>query len=88
MRGLADFVTALLKAIESQARGFAHGHGFLDRVVHQAIERLVESNGGEYPPEDVIQDLFQNTSEEFNARLLASAQTRQYESATLLARQH
>ena len=27
MRGLADFVTALLEAIEYQARGFAHGHG-------------------------------------------------------------
>ena len=26
-RGLADFVTALFKCIESQARGFAHGHG-------------------------------------------------------------
>ena len=27
LRGLADFVTALFKCIESQARGFAHGHG-------------------------------------------------------------
>ena len=27
LRGLADFVTALFKCIEAQARGFAHGHG-------------------------------------------------------------
>ena len=27
MRCLVDFVTALLKAIGSQVRGFAHGHG-------------------------------------------------------------
>ena len=32
LRGLADFVTALFKCIESQARGFAHGHGKIHSV--------------------------------------------------------
>ena len=27
LRGLADFIIALFKCIEAQARGFAHGHG-------------------------------------------------------------
>ena len=31
-RGLADFVTAVFKCIESQARGFAHGHGKVHSV--------------------------------------------------------
>lgn len=31
-RGLADFVTAVFKCIESQARGFAHGHGMVHSV--------------------------------------------------------
>ena len=97
MRCLADFVAALLKAIGSQARGFAHGHGKTHSVpedtraqvkcleeVHREIKSHLKRGGA---GEDVIERFVREASEKFNARLLASAQTRQYESATLPVRQ-
>ena len=97
MRCLADFVTALLKAINSQGRGFAHGHGKEHSIpestqaqvkcseeVHRRVLGYLKPGGA---GENCISWLFKEASEKFNARLLASAQTRQYESATLPARQ-
>ena len=99
-RGLADYAAALLKCIEAQARGFAHGHGKAHSIpegmqaqrkcleeVHQAILDLLEASGGERPAEDDVEGLVQQASLKFNARVLASAQTCQYESAVLPAKQ-
>ena len=61
LRGLADFVTALFKCIESQARGFAHGHGKVHSIpdgtlgllkcledVIEEIKAIQEASGGEH----------------------------------------
>ena len=122
LRGLADFVTALLKCIESQARGFAHGHGkchsipdgtrdllkSLENVIQEihALECATQpvpsrdsgtddshpasngsGSGGAHPAEDVVEALVAAEMQSYNDCLIASASTRQYESATLPARQ-
>ena len=100
LRGLADFVASLFKCMEAQARGFAHGHGkvhsipdgthdlrqCLDDVV-QEIKALEAAGGGSHPAEDIAEAIVKRTVDSYNQRLIASASTRQYESATLPAKQ-
>ena len=70
LRGLADFVTALFKCIESQARGFAHGHGKVHSIpdgtlglfkcledVIKEVNAIQEANGGEHPAEDLVEGM-------------------------------
>ena len=98
LRGLADFVTALFKCIESQARGFAHGHGKVHSIpdgttglrkclkdVVDEIERLKCMD--EDLSEDYVKEIAQNAMDLYNQKLIRSASTRQYESSTLPARQ-
>jgi hypothetical protein len=50
VRGLADFATAVFKCVESQARGFAHGHGKVHSIpentdtllkcLHEVVEEI------------------------------------------------
>ena len=115
MRGLADFVTALLKVIESQARGFAHGHGKVHSIPNgvqglvqcledvkkeiQALEknscgaRLPGDGGGPHPTggekvaETDAEAIVSTMTASYNKRLIASASSRQHESATLPAKQ-
>ena len=98
--GLAAFAAALFKVIESQLRGFAHGHGkvhsvpdgskelhdSLDNVVRE-IAKLKEASGHEHPADEDILAVVEREKQSYNARLISSASTRQYESATLPARQ-
>jgi len=99
-RGLADFATALSKVIESQARGFAHGLGkvrsipdgingllsSLEKVIEQ-IRALISYSDGVHPAEDVVEAIVAAKMASYNEPLVASTSTRQYESATLPARQ-
>ena len=121
LRGLADFATALFKCIESQARGFAHGHGkihsipdgaycllrCLEAVVAEINEMEPPASGGQHPTEQAVMEpaagvqralrtsLKEQRVEEIakekqaahNEALMASATTRQYESAVLPAKQ-
>ena len=100
LRGLADFVAALFKCIEAQARGFAHGHGKVHSIpdgtrgllqcladVTKEIEALQATGGGAQPAEDVVESIVQAKTQAYNQALIASASTRQYESATLPAKQ-
>ena len=98
--GLAGFAAALLKVIEAQLRGFAHGHGkihsvpdaskglhdSLDSVVRE-IAKLKEASGDGHPADEDILAVVNKERESYNARLISSASTRQYESGTLPARQ-
>ena len=98
--GLAAFAAAVLKVIEAQQRGFAHGHGkvhsvpdgskelhdSLDSVVRE-IAKLKEASGDRHPADEDILALVDKERQSYNARLISSASTRQYESATLPARQ-
>ena len=98
--GLAAFAAALLKVIEAQQRGFAHGHGkvhsvpdgskelhdSLDSVVRE-IAKLKEASGDGHPADEDILAVVDKERQSYNARLISSASTRQYESATLPARQ-
>ena len=98
--GLTAFAAALFKVIESQLRGFAHGHGkvhsvpdghkelhdSLDNVVRE-IAKLKEVSGDEHPADEDILAVVERERQSYNARLISSASTRQYESATLPARQ-
>ncbi len=100
LRGLADFVKALLKVIEAQARGFAHGHGkvhsspdgleslekCLENIVWEILA-LEQSDGAAQPEEEVVERMVEQETASYNNRLMASASTRQYESARLPARQ-
>jgi len=93
-------MAALLKVIESQQRGFAHGHGkvhsvpdgskelhdSLDNVVRE-IAKLKEASGDGHPADEDILAVVEREKQSYNARLISSASTRQYESATLPARQ-
>ena len=69
LRGLADFVTALFKCIESQARGFSHGHGKVHSIPDNArgllqcleevigeIKKIQTANGGQHPAEEVVEN--------------------------------
>ena len=98
--GLASFAAALFKCLESQARGFAHGHGKIHSVpngtkglydslenVVREINRLKEVSGDEQPADEEITRIIAAEMQSYNERLIASASTRQYESATLPARQ-
>ena len=100
LRGLADFVKALLKCIEAQARGFAHGHGKIHSVpdgiqgllgslesVVREIEALEAVSDGTPLAGEAVEAVVSAATNSYNERLLASASTRQYESATLPARQ-
>ncbi len=111
LRGLADFVTALFKCIEAQARGFAHGHGKVHSIpdgtkgllqcledVKREIEMLQHSSGGAHPvgdgtgggvhpAEEVVESIVPASMDSYNQRFIASASTRQYESAILPAKQ-
>ena len=100
LRGLADFVKALLKVIEAQARGFAHGHRkvhsspdgleslekCLENIVRE-IQALEQSDSASQPEEEVVERMVEQETASYNNRLMASASTRQYESARLPARQ-
>ena len=68
LRGLADFVTALFKCIESQARGFSHGHGKMHSIpdnargllqclqeVIEEIKKIQTANGGQHPAEELVE---------------------------------
>ena len=84
----------------SQARGFANGHckvhsipdgtqdlrQCLDDVV-QEIKELEAAGGGSHPAEDIAEAIVKRTVDSYNQTLVASASTRQYESATLPAKQ-
>ena len=97
--GLAAFAAALFKVIESQQRGFAHGHGkvhsvpdgskelhdSLDNVVRE-IAKLKEASGDGHPADEDILAVVEKEKQSYNARLISSASTKQYESATLPAR--
>ena len=100
LRGLADFVTALFKCIESQARGFAHGHGKVHSIpdgtlgllrcledVIKEIHALKVASGGEHPADDLVDGIVTQRTQAYNKTLIDSASTRQYESATLPAKQ-
>ena len=100
LRGLADFVTALFKAIEAQQRGFAHGHGKVHSIpdgtrglmqcledVLGEINALRETSGGEHPAQEKVDAIVESHTESYNKKLIESASTRQYESATLPAKQ-
>ena len=98
--GLAGFTTAFLKCLEAQARGFAHGHGkihsltgcvqgmmdTMDNVVRE-IEKLKRKSADAHPAVDDVIRILEILRQAYNERLLDSATTRQYESATLPARQ-
>ena len=93
--GLAGFAAAVLKVIEAQQRGFAHGHGKVHSVpdgskeLRDSLDSVVrEINSGEIHPADEVIDAVANKEmQSYNARLISSASTKQYESATLPARQ-
>ena len=100
LRGLADFVTALFKCIESQARGFAHGHGKVHSIpdgtlgllrclenVIKEINAIEEASGGEHPADDLVEGIVAHKTQAYNQTLINSASTRQCESATLPAKQ-
>ena len=98
--GLAAFTAAVFKVNESQQRGFAHGHGkvhsipngskelydSLENVVRE-VAKLKEASGDRHPADDDILAVVDKERQSYNARLIHSASTRQYESATLPARQ-
>ena len=100
LKSRAAFAAALLKVVEAQQRGFAHGHGkvhsvpdgskelhdSLDNVVRE-VAKLKEASGDRYPADEDILAVFNKERQSYNARLISSASTRQYESATLPARQ-
>ena len=94
--GAAGFTTALLKCLEARARGFAHGHGKVHRAPHgtnglcdslvmSSCKRVRNSNKSEVDRE--ISRIIATEVQSYNKRLTASASKRQYESATLPARQ-
>ena len=98
--GLAAFAAALFKVIESQLHGFAHGHGKVHSVpdgnkelhdslanVVRNVAKLKEANGDRHPADEGILAVVDEGRQSYNARLISSANTRQYESASLPARQ-
>ena len=100
LRGVADFVLALLKCIEAQQRGFAHGHGKTHSVPDgmggleaclretcMEISRLEHARGGGSLADAEVEGLVLAKMRAYNERLLASSSTRQYESSVLPARQ-
>ena len=99
LRGIADFVQALLKIIEAQARGFSHGHGkthsvpdgltALETCLREVLAEIanVELRSGAHPAEAEVESLVSAKMQSHNERLLASCSTRQYESSVLPARQ-
>ena len=99
LRGIADFVQALLKVIEAQARGFAHGHGkthsvpdgltTLETCLRGAVAEIanLELRSGAHPAEAEVESLVSAKMQSHNERLLSSCSTRQYESSVLPARQ-
>ena len=100
LRGLADFVTALFKCIGSQARGFAHGRGKIHSIpdnslgllrcleeVIEEIKAIEAASDGQHPAEELAEGIAIRKKAAYNQSLIASASTRQYESATLPAKQ-
>ena len=100
LRGLADFVTALFKCIESQARGFAHGHGKVHSIpdgtlgllrclqeVIEEIKAIEAASGSQHPAGELVREIASRKKAAYSQSLIASASTRQYESATLPAKQ-
>ena len=100
LRGLADFVTALFKCIEAQARGFAHGHGKIHSIpdgvtglmqcledVTAEITALQADSSGLHPTDELVDSVVTKHTEKYNQKLIASVTTRQYESSTLTAKQ-
>ena len=94
-RGLVDWLTAALKVIEAQMRGYAHGHGKSHSVPngHDEQKQIVQTvvgqvaNLGNDADVDAVGKIVQAAAEEYNKKLIASASTRQYESDVLPARQ-
>ena len=98
--GLAGFAATLLIVIEAQQRGFAHGHGKIHSVpdaskglhdslasVVREIAKLKEASGDGHPADEDIEAVVDKERQSYNARLISGASTKQYESATLPARQ-
>ncbi len=93
-RGLVDFGLASLQPDESQKRGFNHGHDKKYGVPnghdeqYQVLQQVVqetESLAGQ--DSDAVQLAVEEAQRQYNEKLLASTSSRQYESATLPARQ-
>lgn len=94
-RGLVDWLTAALKVIEAQMRGYAHGHGKSHSVPngHDEQKQIVQTvsaqvaNLGNDADVDAVGKIVQAAAEEYNNKLIASASARQYESDVLPAHQ-
>ena len=94
-RGLVDWLTAALKVIEAQMRGYAHGHGKSHSVPdgHDEQKLIVQTVAaqvadlGNNADGDAVGKIVQAATEEYNKKLIASASTRMYESDVLPARQ-
>ena len=94
-RGLVDWLTAALKVIEAQMRGYAHGHGKSHSVPngHDEPKQIVQTvaaqiaNLGNNADVAAVEKIVQAATEEYNKKLIASASTRMYESDVLPARQ-
>ena len=100
LRGLADFVAAVFKCLEAQARGFAHGHGKVHIIpdgttgllqclgeVLQEIKAFQDASSGPHLVEETVESIVAARMSTYNERLIANAITRQYESALLPAKQ-
>ena len=61
-------------------------HGSLDNVVRE-VAKLKETSGDEHLADEDILAVVDKERQSYNARLISSASTTQYESATLPARQ-
>ena len=98
--GMAAFASATFGCNESQQRGFAHSHGKVHSVpdgstglndslakVVGEILKLEKASGDEPTADEDIVAVVEREKQSYNARLISSASTRQYESATLPARQ-
>ena len=97
---MAAFASATFGCNESQQRGFAHTHGkvhsvpdgstgfndSLEMVVGEVL-KLEKASGDEPIADEAIVAVVETEKRSYNARLISSASTRQYESATLPARQ-
>ena len=91
LRGLVDFVAAIFKCLEAQARGFAHGHGKVHSIpdgttgllqcleeVMQEIKALQDASSGPHLAEETVESIVAARMSTYNERLIASAITRQY----------
>ena len=80
--GVSQFLTALFKAIEAQGRGFAHAHGKHNGIPDGMEQQSDILNNHSNCERDLVE-----ASEAYNRKLIETASSLQYESATLPARQ-